>query len=441
MRTYEPNLRCRTCGEAVRWNSARCIGLRSFCCEPCAVIWLSDAAGRAESDRIALEIGAPPCGLLRHPRLLWASWRARATLRRLNRRLDAGPWAGHVSGVWLPPPRGTAAFLLVLIAWTAAGGRAPATRAMLPFASSSSLPANVAVAPPVTTPLLSALPPPAVSVPSPAPVPSRSRPAPRVAAEDITRGNITAREIAFTFDGGAEANVAGEILDFLQAHKVHATIFLTGQFIRMFPDLVRRMVADGHEVGNHLDAHPHLTTYAENHRQQTLPGVTREFLVGQLRRAEASFSRLTGQAMAPYWRAPYGEHNPEILAWAAEAGFRHISWTRGGGTAEDLDTRDWVADRSSRTYRSREEVAARILEFGRGRPEALNGGIVLMHLASHRKSDRPHESLPQLLNTLQRQGYRLVTISELLGRAQPDQASGPAAATRLRASAVQASTQ
>jgi peptidoglycan/xylan/chitin deacetylase (PgdA/CDA1 family) len=232
-------------------------------------------------------------------------------------------------------------------------------------------------------------------------------------ADDITRGDLTVREVAFTFDGGDEANVAGEILDILWARRIQTTIFLTGQFIRVYPALVRRMVDEGHEVGNHTDAHPHLTTYEKNHRQQTLPNVTREFLVGQLRRAEESFRRLTGRAMAPYWRAPYGEHNAEIRAWAAEAGYRHISWTRGAGTAEDLDTRDWVADRSSRIYRSREEIATRILEFGRGRPEGLNGGVVLMHLASHRKTDRPHEGLPQLLRTLQGQGYRIVTVSEL----------------------------
>jgi peptidoglycan/xylan/chitin deacetylase (PgdA/CDA1 family) len=118
--------------------------------------------------------------------------------------------------------------------------------------------------------------------------------------------------------------------------------------------------------------------------------------------------------MAPFWRAPFGEHNEEIRAWAADAGYRHISWTRGVGTAEDLDTRDWVADRSSRIYRSRDEIAARLMGFGAGRPEGLNGGIVLMHLATHRQMDRPHESLPQILKTLQDHGYRLVTISELL---------------------------
>jgi peptidoglycan/xylan/chitin deacetylase (PgdA/CDA1 family) len=252
-----------------------------------------------------------------------------------------------------------------------------------------------------------------------------------VLVDDITRGNTAIREIAFTFDGGDQANVADEILAMLRARGVRVTMFLTGQFIRSFPDLVRRMVADGHEIANHLDSHPHLTTYAQNRRHQTLPHVTREFVGAQLRRAEASLGTLTGQPMAPYWRAPYGEHNAEIRAWAAEAGYRHIAWTRGAGTAEDLDTRDWVADRSSRIYRSREEIAARVLEFGQGRPEGLNGGIVLMHLATRRQTDRPHESLPSVLRTLQGQGYRLVTISELLEHAVPRQARvSPGAAPR-----------
>jgi peptidoglycan/xylan/chitin deacetylase (PgdA/CDA1 family) len=243
---------------------------------------------------------------------------------------------------------------------------------------------------------------------------------PRGASEDIQRGDVSTRRIALTFDGGSEANIVGEILDSLRAANVRATMFLTGQFIRMHPDWIRRMVADGHEVANHTDNHPHLTTYAANRRQHTLSVVTREVLIGQLRRAAESFRTVTGKPMAPFWRAPYGEHNREIRGWAAEAGYRHVSWTQGVGTAEDLDTRDWVADRSSHIYRSREEIATRILEFGNGRPEGLSGGIVLMHLNSNRQTDRPHDGLPDLLRALQTQGYRLVTISQLLQHLRTD---------------------
>ena len=92
-----------------------------------------------------------------------------------------------------------------------------------------------------------------------------------------------------------------------------------------------------------------------------------------------------------------------------------------------------MADRSSRIYRSREEIATRILEFGHGRPEGINGGIILMHLASNRKADRPHEGLPQLLRTLQSQGYRIATISELLDRLPGGQRFATPAATPLPA--------
>jgi peptidoglycan/xylan/chitin deacetylase (PgdA/CDA1 family) len=246
--------------------------------------------------------------------------------------------------------------------------------------------------------------------------PSTPRP-PRPPAQDFTRGNRWLREVALTFDGHDLANVAEEILEILKAADVRVTMFLGGQFIRRHPEMVRRMLGDGHEIGNHLDTHPHLTSYADNGRQATRPGLSREALSAELRRAEASFGALTGRAMAPYWRAPYGEHNAEIRAWAAEAGYRHVGWTRGAGTAEDLDTRDWVADRGSRLYRTRAEVASRLLGFGQQTPEGLNGGIILMHLGSLRTADRPHEELPRVLQSLQAQGYRLVTISTLLEHA------------------------
>jgi peptidoglycan/xylan/chitin deacetylase (PgdA/CDA1 family) len=254
------------------------------------------------------------------------------------------------------------------------------------------------------------------------PAPRRQQAVLRNAGEDLTRGNRSIREVAFTFDGGDEANVTDEILSILRTRGIRATMFLTGQFIRLFPEVVRQMTADGHEIANHLDTHPHLTTYAQNRRQQTLPSITQEFLLDQLRRTEASFRLLTGLSMVPFWRAPFGEHNAEIRGWAAETGYRHISWTQGAGRAEDLDTRDWVADRSSRIYRSREEIAARILEFGRGQPEGLNGGVILMHLATHRQTDRPHESLPEILQSLRDAGYRLITISELVDHLEPRQA-------------------
>jgi peptidoglycan/xylan/chitin deacetylase (PgdA/CDA1 family) len=430
--------RCRQCGERILWSSARFVGSRAFCWEPCAIVWLFGMASRTAWSRIRWELDRRPRNLRWRVQLLWLSCLAAAAQRRLDRRLRATSRAADLPWFWIPSLRGATALVLALAACGISGARAPEPGALASARGaptlSSQAPAGPSPAatpdvppaiPPAATPLPSVAPPdthaPPPSAPAERPAQVRSRPTPRGASEDIQRGDVSARQIALTFDGGSEANVVGEILDSLRAANVRATMFLTGQFIRLHPDWIRRMVADGHEVANHTDTHPHLTTYAANRRQQTLPIVTREFLSGQLRQAAESFRTITGKAMAPFWRAPYGEHNREIRAWAAEAGYSHVSWTQGVGTAEDLDTRDWVADRSSHIYRSREEIATRILEFGSGRPEGLSGGIVLMHLNSNRQTDRPHDGLPDLLKALQRQGYRFVTISRLLQRRGTEQ--------------------
>jgi len=460
MRVKHSGRQCRRCGDPIHWGAARLVGARAYCSEACAIIALADETSRTAWNRAALEMARGPRDLRRRVRLALAGWRATQAQRRLDRRLDAGPGADLQPWIWAPsaivgsPPRVLAGLILVLGVWGATGGLAPETGATIPFpaiaragldspnalAPPREPSASIGVIPPApppepreVAPTLVSLPPAERSAAIPVPRPG---PAVPLVAEDFSRGNAAIREIAFTFDGHDASNVTEEILDMLQARGVHATMFLGGQFIRHFPDLVRRMVADGHEIGSHLDTHPHLTTYARNHRHETLPGVTQAFLFGELRRVEASFRALTGRPMAPYWRAPYGEHNAELRAWAAEADYRHVGWTRGAGTAEDLDTRDWVADTSSRIYRSREEIAARILEFGRDRPAGLNGGIVLMHLSTQRRTDRPHESLPPVLKTLQSQGYRLVTVSELLEHAVPRQARvSPGAAPRPSSSA------
>ena len=460
MRVKHSGRQCRRCGDPIHWGAVRLVGAHAYCAEACAIISLADEASRTAWNLAALEMARGPRDLRRRVRLALAGWRATQVQRRLDRRLDAGPGADLAPWIWAPsaivgsPPRVLAGLILVLVAWGGAGGLAPETGASVPLPAIArtgltgpSVPASPRESS-ASAPLILPAPPPEPRdvVPTPVSLPSADRPgtlpSPRpgpavpVVAEDFARGNMGIREIAFTFDGHDAANVTVEILDMLRARDVRVTMFLGGQFVRLFPDLVRRMVADGHEIGNHLDTHPHLTTYARNHRHDTLPGVTREFLMGEFRRVEASFRALTGRPMAPYWRAPYGEHNAELRAWAAEAGYRHVGWTRGAGTAEDLDTRDWVADTSSRIYRSREEIAARILEFGRDRPGGLNGGIVLMHLSTQRRTDRPHESLPSVLRALQGQGYRLVTTSELLEHAVPRQARvSPGAAPRPSSSA------
>ncbi len=212
--------------------------------------------------------------------------------------------------------------------------------------------------------------------------------------------------VALTFDGGSSAEGADSILTVLRRAGITVTLFLTGQFIERYPHLVRQIIADGHQVGNHTYSHPHLTTYAQNGRHNTLPEMTRTQFRHQLLRTDSLFFELTGHHMAPLWRAPFGEVNREILTWAAELGYLHIGWSPG------LDTFDWVSDSTSPIYYTPEQTLHKIL-YRNSKPRDLRGKIILMHLGNHRK-DPMFRMLPALLDSLHARGLQVVPVEMLL---------------------------
>jgi peptidoglycan/xylan/chitin deacetylase (PgdA/CDA1 family) len=226
----------------------------------------------------------------------------------------------------------------------------------------------------------------------------------RSAAPDLTRGPRDARAVAVTFDAGSSARGASEILDALAARGLKTTMFLTGDFIRRHPDLVRRIARDGHEVGNHTNTHPRLTSYATDGRQAARPGVDRAFVQGELSAAARLYREITGRDMAPLWRAPFGEHNGEIRRWAAEAGYWHVGWTAGRA---GLDGMDWISDPASPGYRDADAVVERLVK------RAENGGIVLLHLGSER-DDPVGLKVAKLFDGLEERGFRLARVSDFL---------------------------
>jgi peptidoglycan/xylan/chitin deacetylase (PgdA/CDA1 family) len=199
-------------------------------------------------------------------------------------------------------------------------------------------------------------------------------------------------QFCLTFDADAGGTGAAGVLGLLRQRGVRATIFATGRFAERFPDLLSAAVADGHEIGNHTYDHPHLTTWAEAGRHGLRPGVDRAFVRDQLERAAAAIAAACGRAPAPLWRAPYGEHNGAIRAWAAEAGYLHVDWTRGATDA--LDALDWVDAEASRRYLTPAGIARRLLSFERRTGVPLSGSIILMHLGTGRASHPLLEALP-----------------------------------------------
>ncbi|MHC4933138.1 MAG: polysaccharide deacetylase family protein [Planctomycetota bacterium] len=212
--------------------------------------------------------------------------------------------------------------------------------------------------------------------------------------------------IAITFDGNASTNRTAELLDLLQQHDLEVTIFVTGQFIERYPSIIRRAVLAGHEIGNHTYSHPHLTTYAKDRRHRLLPEITRESFRRELQRTEEAFAKATGHAMQPLWRSPYGEENRILRGWALEMGYLHVRWSSLEG--KSLDTHDWVADEHSSLYKSSRRIMERLLQFPK-----LEGGIILMHMATERQ-EPPWQELPVFLDALEQRGLEPTTVTHLL---------------------------
>lgn len=217
----------------------------------------------------------------------------------------------------------------------------------------------------------------------------------------LARGPRTNRSIVLSFDGGSAAEVAEEILDTLRSRRVRTTIFLTGAFIKRFPDLVKQMARDGHELGNHTQSHPHFAPGGKRDPKWTREKVQRELL-----EADQALYALLGRPMDPYWRAPYGEQTAEIRKWAEEIGYRHVGWSEGA------DTLDWATAADRKLYRSGTAILDRL---ARRLDKDGNGMIVLMHLGSARpEEDRPSRSLGTFMDRAAKNGWRFVPVGSYL---------------------------
>lgn len=232
-------------------------------------------------------------------------------------------------------------------------------------------------------------------------------------AVSISRVKNAGKSLSITFDGGSSDSSAQAILDILSKKKIKTTFFLTGRFIKKYPHIVKRMVSEGHEVGNHTMSHPHLTTFSTNRKWTTRAGVSYSFLKKEMDETARIFKELTGSKMQPLWRAPFGETNKEILSWASKIGYRHIAWTVDYKAHQTMDSLDWVTDKSSSLYRTSEEIRENLLSFADKKGRA-KGGIILMHLGTERKKDIVHEKLAEIIEDFMARGYNILPVSKLI---------------------------
>ena len=193
-------------------------------------------------------------------------------------------------------------------------------------------------------------------------------------------GNTAEKVIYLTFDAGYENGCTAKIFDALKKHDAPAAFFLVGNYLEKNPDLVRRMVEEGHIVGNHTMHHPDMSKIAD-----------RATFEKELLDLEALFTEITGRNMPKYYRPPQGTYSENNLKMAKELGYRTIFWS--------LAYVDW----NNNSQPTPEQAYQKLL------PRVHDGAIVLLHSTSKTNA----QIMDELLTKWEEMGYRFASLEEL----------------------------
>lgn len=183
-------------------------------------------------------------------------------------------------------------------------------------------------------------------------------------------------QVFLTFDGGATDAGFDSIIDSLRRYQVRCTFFLTGQFVRKYPEKARLLLASGHEIANHSMSHPNMKNFG------------REKLAREIENAEQVFAEILGQRGAPFFRFPFGAQNKTVERLVEDLGYRPVYW--------HIDTIDW-----------REDPVKTIIS--RVSNKLRRNSVILMHLGSKNGA----KALDQILNIITTRGYSPARLSDL----------------------------
>lgn len=193
-------------------------------------------------------------------------------------------------------------------------------------------------------------------------------------------GSKEEKVLYLTFDAGYENGYTANILDTLKKHNVPAAFFLVGDYLERNPDLVRRMVAEGHIVGNHTASHPDMSKISQI-----------EDFSKELQQVETLFSEITGKELPKFYRPPQGVYSQKNLEHAQKLGYKTVFWS--------LAYADWDNNKQpTRDY-----------AFGKLLPRTHNGAVILLHATSKTNG----EILDELLTRWEQQGYEFASIDRL----------------------------
>ena len=185
-------------------------------------------------------------------------------------------------------------------------------------------------------------------------------------------------QIALSFDAAWGNEDTAKILEILKKHNVKVTFFMTGGWVESYPDDVKAILADGHDLGNHSENHKNMSQLSDSECEEELMAVHRKV------------QELTGYEMFLF-RPPYGDYDNDVIKVAKKCGYYPIQWD-----VDSLDWKDYGVDSIIKTVTEHKHLG--------------NGSIILCHNGAKFTA----EALDTLITTLEKKGYEFVPISELI---------------------------
>lgn len=186
--------------------------------------------------------------------------------------------------------------------------------------------------------------------------------------------------IYLTFDAGFENGYMPNILDVLKKHDIKATFFLVGNYLETEPDLVKRMIEEGHIVGNHTYTHPDMSKISDT-----------EAFNRELVKFEEKYKEVTGQDLVKFYRPPQGKFSESNLKQANELGYKTFFWS--------LAYVDWYVNDQP----TKEQAFSKLI------PRIHPGAVVLLHSTSRTNS----EILDELITKWKEMGYTFKNLDEI----------------------------
>jgi len=184
------------------------------------------------------------------------------------------------------------------------------------------------------------------------------------------------KKVAFSFDASWGAERTEEILSILRNNDIKTTFFLTGFWVSEYPELVKLIVKEGHEIGNHTATHPHLAS------------LTLEQIKEEIKNVEEMIHQAAG-VRTTLFRPPFGEYSNEVIKAATELGYKTIQWS-----IDSLDWQNLTAPEITERVTSRSHKGAIILFHNNG-----------LHTA---------EALPEIIKYYREHKYEILPVSELI---------------------------